>query len=756
MKTGNCLCAALVGLSHLRQALNALPVILLENHRRPFRIRPMLLCAIVLGLFLPAELGASVFTVVNSNSSGPGSLARAAADANASGGGPHQIVFNIPGAGVHTIDLSNTTIVVGYFITIDGYTQPGASPNTLSVGDNAVILIQLDGGGPAVTSQGHLAIFGGDCIIRGLSFTGFHGPSFHYAAIKFASNFPEENRRIRIEGNFIGLEPDGVTLRGNTFGIYTFGGLYNIIGGSNPAARNIISGNGTGIYTMGLQTIIGNYFGTDANGLGQGYGNEVAINAGHDIIGTGEAGAGNVITGNGIGVYAFGGNATIYGNLIGPNADGSASAGNEIGIVAEGSGSTIGGMGPGQGNMIAFNRTGISVFDRSNSILSNLFHSNSLIDIDLANDGPTANDFGDQDTGPNNLQNFPVIMSVTRNPGETVIAGGLNSTAATAFTLQFFANGPPSAPNQSLLGTRTGVTTNGAGDVSFQFAFPVATTDDEFITATATDPNGNTSEFFPPNGAVELANISTRGDVGTGDNILIGGLILDPGGQRTFVIRALGPSLPINGALADPQIEVRAPDGALVGRNDNWRDSQEQQIMATGLAPTNNQEAALVLTLPNQSYTVQVSGVNGATGIGTVEIYALANTSGPAKEFRNISTRGNVGTGDNVLIGGTIVNGSAAQRLLVRAIGPDLAAAGVLGPLQDPTLELRDAEGILLAANDDWRSDQEQEIIARGLAPQDNRDSAIVSTLLPTAYTAIVRGKGGTSGIALVEIYKLD
>ena len=125
-----------------------------------------------------------------------------------------------------------------------------------------------------------------------------------------------------------------------------------------------------------------------------------------------------------------------------------------------------------------------------------------------------------------------------------------------------------------------------------------------------------------------------------GDNILIGGVILDSSGQRTYVVRALGPSLSVSGAIADPQIEVRGQDGMLIGRNDNWRDSQEQQLIATGLAPTNNQEAALLLTLPGQSYTVQVSGVNGATGIATVEIYALASASGPAKEFRNISTRG--------------------------------------------------------------------------------------------------------------------
>jgi len=700
--------------------------------------------------FLPGGLVADVFTVLNSDSSGPGSLAQAVHDAN-SVPGPNQIVFAIPGPGVHTIDLSSTGLALGQSITIDGYTQPGASPNTLSVGDNAVILIQLDGGGPFFSNSGGLGIYGGNCIVRGLSITGFSGPTADYAAISIGSAIPEGGSQNRIEGNFIGLEPDGVTLNGNDYGIYFDSGGGNMMGGNTPAARNIISGNRTGIFGPFNATIVGNYFGTDASGLRQGYGNNTAIVAySNNIIGSAEPGAGNVITGNGLGIYALGQN-TIRGNLIGPRADGSPSFGNGTGIAAQGP-ATVGGLAPGEGNVIAFNRTGIGAGGQT-SILSNLFYGNSLIDIDLAGDGPTANDFRDAD----HLQNFPVIASVTRNPGETVVSGGLNSTASTSFTLQFFADAPGPTPGQRLLGTQA-LTTNSAGDASFQFTFPFSTSADEFITATATDSNGNTSEFLPPNVAVELANISTRGNVGTGDNILIGGIILDFSGQRAFLIRALGPSLNVSGALADPQIDVKGENGALVGRNDNWRGFQEQQILATGLAPADDREAAIILYLPGQSYTVLVTGVNGGAGIGTVEIYALASGSGfgSPKELRNISTRGNVGTGDNFLIGGTIVQGNAVQRVIVRAIGPDLAGAGVPGPLQDPTLELHDAEGTLLASNDDWRSDQEQEIIASGLAPQDNRDAAVLTTLFPTSYTAIVRGKGGATGIALVEIYKLD
>jgi hypothetical protein len=185
------------------------------------------------------------------------------------------------------------------------------------------------------------------------------------------------------------------------------GGTGNVIGGTSPAARNIISGNGTGLYAPVGTTIVGNYFGTDASSLGQGYGNNTAIlNAFNGIIGTGEPGAGNVITGNGVGVHAYGGeNVIIRGNLIEPRADGSSSVGNGIGIIVDGLETAIGGMGSGEGNVIAFNGTGVGLGGDS-SILSNLFYGNSFIDIDLTGDGPTPNDFGDQDTGPNNCRIF--------------------------------------------------------------------------------------------------------------------------------------------------------------------------------------------------------------------------------------------------------------------------------------------------------------------------------------------------------------
>ena len=170
----------------------------------------------------------------------------------------------------------------------------------------------------------------------------------------------------------------------------------------------------------------------------------------------------------------------------------------------------------------------------------------------------THNDFDDGDTGANNLQNFPVLSATTFAPGSTIVSGGLNSTPSTTFTLQFF-NGPTelsgSGMGKNLLGTET-VTTNAGGDARFEFTFPVALSGNQTITATATDPDGNTSEFTPQNQSAEFANLSTRGQVGTGDDVMIGGFVLPVGQERRLLIRALGPSLPLGGTLVDPQLEV--------------------------------------------------------------------------------------------------------------------------------------------------------------------------------------------------------
>ncbi len=255
-----------------------------------------------------------------------------------------------------------------------------------------------------------------------------------------------------------------------------------------------------------------------------------------------------------------------------------------------------------------------------------------------------------------------------------------------------------------------------------------------------------------------LGNISTRLDVETGDNVMIGGFIVTGTQPKKVIVRGIGPSLGtlgVAGALADPVLELHEPDGTVV-TNDNWKDTQEAEIMATTLAPSNELESAIVETLNPGAYTAIVSGKNGGTGIGLVEAYDLDSTVD--SKLANISTRGLVQTGDNVMIGGFIVLGPNPQNVIVRAIGPSLAST-VAGALADPMLELHDSNGTVLASNDNWRDTQEAQITATGLAPANNAESAIVMTLPSSltgiGYTAIVTGVNGTTGVALVDVYTL-
>jgi hypothetical protein len=243
--------------------------------------------------------------------------------------------------------------------------------------------------------------------------------------------------------------------------------------------------------------------------------------------------------------------------------------------------------------------------------------------------------------------------------------------------------------------------------------------------------------------------------VETGDNVLIGGFIVTGTQPKKVIVRAIGPSLPVTDALADPILELRDSSGVLIASNDNWRSDQEAEIIATTIPPNNDLESAIVETLPanGAAYTAIVRGVNNGRGVGLGEVYDLDRTVD--SKLANISTRGLVQTGDDAMIAGTIVLGPASQRVLVRAIGPSLP---VDGKLADPTLELRDGNGALIRANDNWRSDQEAEVIATGIPPSDNLESAIVETLPGNgaAYTAIVRGVNNTTGVALVEVYGLN
>jgi uncharacterized protein (DUF1800 family) len=252
-------------------------------------------------------------------------------------------------------------------------------------------------------------------------------------------------------------------------------------------------------------------------------------------------------------------------------------------------------------------------------------------------------------------------------------------------------------------------------------------------------------------------NISTRMVVETGDNVLIGGFVVYGTGQKTVALRAIGPSLPVPGALNDPVLELHDATGALVATNDNWRSSQQDLIIAAGLAPADDRDSALIATLDTGSYTVVVHGVNNATGVALVEVYDL-DTGTPTARLGNISTRGHILTDDNIMIAGFIIRGDEPKRVILRVRGPSLNLSGapIQGRLMDPTLELRNASGALMVANDNWRTAQQAEINASTLAPTDDHEPAIVATLPPGSYTAIARGASNTTGIALVEMYDLD
>lgn len=246
--------------------------------------------------------------------------------------------------------------------------------------------------------------------------------------------------------------------------------------------------------------------------------------------------------------------------------------------------------------------------------------------------------------------------------------------------------------------------------------------------------------------------------VGTGDNIGIGGFIISGVTPKHVLIRAIGPSLTQSGvpnALADPVLELYHSGPAPFATNNNWRDTQEAAIKATGIPPVNDLESAIDTTLTPGSYTAVVRGNNGGTGVALVEVYDLNQ---PAGRLANISTRAFVQTGADITIAGFILgNQNGADRIVIRGIGPSLASSGVSNPLPNPSLELRDGDGTLLATNNDWQDDPAQaaKLSSAGLAPSDNLESGIVVTLPPGSYTALLAGENDSTGIGLVEVYDL-
>ena len=261
----------------------------------------------------------------------------------------------------------------------------------------------------------------------------------------------------------------------------------------------------------------------------------------------------------------------------------------------------------------------------------------------------------------------------------------------------------------------------------------------------------------PTPAGTALGNISTRGMVETANNVVIGGFIVSGTSAKQVLVRAIGPTLAnfgVPNAMQDPVLDLHDATASVV-QNDDWQDTQAAQITATGLAPTDPRESAILATLQPGSYTAIVSGKNGTTGVGLVEVYSTDSAS--SSQLTNISTRGLVQTGDFVMIGGFVSNGpgGSSTQLLIRAIGPSLGGFGIPNPLPDPTLRLIDGNGVTLAFDDNWKDTQPAEIQATGLAPSNELESAILVTLNPGNYTGIVQGNNGGIGVGLVEVFKL-
>jgi hypothetical protein len=275
---------------------------------------------------------------------------------------------------------------------------------------------------------------------------------------------------------------------------------------------------------------------------------------------------------------------------------------------------------------------------------------------------------------------------------------------------------------------------------------------------------GNGPAYLNGNSAPNLVNISTRGQINTGDNVMIGGFIIQGSQPVTVILRSIGHSLAAAGittAISDPTIELHDSTNNIIASNDDWISSPDAQTIASyHFDPSNSIESAILVTLNPGNYTAIVKGYQdsstpAATGIGLFELYDLHLTNNV--RAGNLSTRGRVVVNDQVMIGGFIIGGSQAKTVVVRALGPSLANAGVNGVLADPILELHDGQGTLISSNDDWGQGPDASTIQNeGLAPSSSKESALQATLDPGNFTAIVRGVNNTTGIGLVEVYDLS
>jgi hypothetical protein len=493
--------------------------------------------------------------------------------------------------------------------------------------------------------------------------------------------------------------------------------------------------------------------------------------SGGSIVATG---GGNLISQDGAGIVATGG-----GNIISTNGCGIVATGGGN-IVATGGGNIVA---TGGGNAIQVTGTGTAASRSTHQAAGTATASSGFTQSGGETDLTSCTIFGPVTLDGGILSGSGVITGDLINnggfiaPGHSAgfIAATGNYTQAANGTLILEAAGGEAGQFDQLQITGA-ASLNGRLDLRTINGY-VPLPDDAFAPLGYASGNGafssvsgNTQLTLTPTGAEAVidpsqpnpgtgqpVNISTRLNVQTGDNVLIAGFIVTgpSGSTKKVLIRGLGPSLAASGIsnfLADPFLELHKTRGEVV-TNDDWQQTSNADQIPDNLKPSDTHESAIVATLASGDYTAVLKGAHDETGVGLVEVFDLDSAS-PA-QLANLSTRGFVQTGDNVMIGGFIVNGNEPGKILVRALGPSLTGVGVANALSDPILELHDASGTVIS-NDDWRNTQEAEITATGLAPSQESEAAILMTLPPGNYTAIVLGKNGATGVALIEAYNLQ
>ena len=373
------------------------------------------------------------------------------------------------------------------------------------------------------------------------------------------------------------------------------------------------------------------------------------------------------------------------------------------------------------------------------------------------------------------------ILTTTANPSSANLGSPIHDSATLAsglsptgnITFQLYGPNDATCSGASAFTSTIAVNDNGTYDsASFTPSQPgtyrwVATysgdTNNNPITTACSDPN----ETVTIGATAQFLNMSTRmrtdATTNNGNSVGIGGFTVTGAVPKHVIVRAVGPSLTKFGfaatdVLSDPVLELHGPGAFGTITNNNWRDSQEALIKQDGLAPTNDLESAIDATLPPGAYTAIIKGNTGTAqaGLCLFEVYDLDSAAN--SKVANLSTRAFVGTGANVVIGGFVLGKNQGNdRVVVRGLGPSLASFGIGSTLADPTLELRNENGTLLVANNDWQDNAAQAalITASGLAPSNTRESAIAATLPPGLYTAILAGLNGGTGVGNVEVYDL-